>query len=113
MNHSTFVRDLNERQKLWMLDKPIPYEQRIRGESGNILGDDVKIIQGATHYVVSSRCVSMTESIQGCPEVYIFAADSVGNVLDWRELPGSQKGTTDHNLVMSESEFPPKPDWEA
>lgn len=34
-------------------------------------------------------------------ETCIFPSDLDGNILDWGELPGSQKNTTDHDLVLS------------
>lgn len=35
-------------------------------------------------------------------ETYIFPADDQGNVLDWGELEGSQKGTLSHQKVLTD-----------
>lgn len=42
-------------------------------------------------FVMSSRCRDKCAEIQGCFEVYLFAADADGEVTDWCELGGSQK----------------------
>lgn len=99
---STFVRDLNDRQKLWRTSEPFPCE-RTEGESA--FG---KRIPTLADHIVSSVCSPTCTAIQGCPECYLFAADSSGKIIDWCELQGSQKNTTDHLLVMRESEFPPE-----
>lgn len=51
------------------------------------------------HIVVSAGVVG------GEPEVLLFAADGDGNVLDRRELRGSQSGTLDINLVLAQAGY--------
>lgn len=80
------------RQTLWRLNHPIPFETRsFRGPS----------VTGETLYVITSVCLPEMTRIQGCPECYLFAADENGEIVDWAERPGSQKDTTDHDLVLS------------
>ena len=95
--HSTFVRDLNDRQKLWALSEPYTYP-----------GDhNFTTLTNITHVVTSISLPHMRQA-QGCDECYIFAADLGGDVIDWLELPGSQKMTTDHALVLTAMGYPPK-----
>lgn len=53
---------------------------------------------GGYETVVVSALTSAFDT--GQPETYIFGADENGKVLDWGELDGSQRGTTDHALVL-------------
>jgi len=46
------------------------------------------------HVVVSAVVV------WGCPETYIFAADPNGEVTGWGELPGSFRGSLDHETAL-------------
>lgn len=47
-------------------------------------------------YVMSSAI----DALLSGPETYLFPADSDGNVLDWRELPGSFKGGLDCDAAV-------------
>lgn len=38
-------------------------------------------------------------------ETYIFPADEDGEVIDWSELPGSQKGTLDHADALRDAGY--------
>lgn len=102
----TLVRDFDGgRQKLWRLDHPFTCSVLVksgpgafdfkRDENNQLIREDRTV----TH-VLSSRCLLLCTAIQGTPEVYIFPCSESGEVIDWTELPGSQKGTTDHTLVM-------------
>ena len=48
--------------------------------------------------------VSATYAL-GDPETYIFGADANGNILSWRELPGSFKGAIDHNQALAQAGY--------
>jgi len=101
MAHSTFIRDLGERQKLWRLSEPSTYnDYSVRDASDNP-------IKRPFDHVVTSVCAQFMTDLQGCPECYIFPADADGNILNWAELPGSQKQTTSHTLVLTDMGFPP------
>lgn len=97
MPHATFIRDLNDRQKLWALSEPYTYPH----------DHDTISLTNITH-VVTSIALPLVRQIQGCDECYIFASDPEGNVTNWLELPGSQKMTTDHALVLTDMGYPPK-----
>ena len=99
MPYSTFVRDINNRQKLWKTSEPFTCTTR--------QPDGVRK-KLTTSYIVSSVCLPETTAIQGCPECYLFAANEHGEIIDWCEMEGSQKQTTDHYYVMSQSKFPPR-----
>ena len=43
--------------------------------------------------------VSAADTLDG-PETYIFAADALASVIDWRELDGSYKGGLDHAQAL-------------
>lgn len=47
-------------------------------------------------YVVASAVIAPF----GGAETYLFPADKDGNVMDWGEMPGSQKGTLSHEEVF-------------
>lgn len=101
MPHSTFIRDLNERQKLWRLSEPSTYDDySVRDDSNDPL-------KRPFNHVVTSICSPDMIAMQGCPECYIFPADADGKILNWAELPGSQKQTTSHTLVLTDMGFPP------
>ena len=34
-------------------------------------------------------------------ETYVFEADEHGEIINWTELPGSEKGTQDHDAVIA------------
>lgn len=55
-----------------------------------------------TEYVIASTANAPFTGI----ETYIFPADEGGNILDWGELPGSQRGTTSHAEVLSDAGYP-------
>ncbi len=39
------------------------------------------------------------------PEVYLFAADSTGEITEWGELPGSQRRTLDIEGVLRDLDY--------
>ena len=51
--------------------------------------------EGPYAYVVSSAAADFGE-----PETYLFGSDESGAILDWGELPGSMKGTLDHDAPI-------------
>lgn len=94
--YSTFIRDINERQKLWRL-------------SDTLTCHDYKIDKDLPYnHVVTSVALPLVRQSQGRDECYIFPADADGKIL-WVELPGSQKQPTDHVLVITEMGYPPMP----
>lgn len=71
--------------RLYRLDPPLTHNDYFDGE--------------ITHeYVV----VSAANDPYSGPETYIFPADEKGNVTSWGELTGSQRGTLDHEAVLSD-----------
>lgn len=49
-------------------------------------------------YVVLSSVAAAFD--HGNSETFIFPADTKGKVTDWGELPGSQRGTMNHNYIL-------------
>src|SRR5574339_1273772 len=78
---------------LWKVTPPMEYHETELDEYGGY--NDVK---HDVEYVISSGVESTWDN--GLPEVYIFPADEHGEVLSWGELPGSQQGTLDHEVVF-------------
>lgn len=79
---ATFVKDLDNfigTAKLWVLSEPI--------------ADD----EDETEYVATSA----VDALYTGPETYIFPCDEQGNVLSWSELPGSFRGSLDHDQAIS------------
>lgn len=70
---------------LYHLSQPVPY-----GDGEN----------KTEHVIVSSTSVPITG-----PETYIFPASERGEVLDWGELEGSQRGVMDHAAVLKDAGF--------
>ena len=56
-----------------------------------------------TTWVVVSALPSAFDT--GISECYIFAATSQGEVVDWGELDGSERGTTDHQHVLASAGY--------
>jgi len=82
---ATFVRELptsdtGAHQRLYRLSEPL-----------HGYGDDV-----ADEFVVVSAIVAMFSG----PETYIFPGNEAGEVTDWGELPGSFKGSLDHESAL-------------
>lgn len=70
-------------QVLWKLSESVPSEW----------GDGPP-----TEFIVTSAIAAAFD--HGGPECFIFPSDGSGNVTDWGEMPGSQRGTTDHETVI-------------
>jgi hypothetical protein len=77
------IKVLNDRQAVYELSKPL---------NG---WDDVSY----SHIVVSTAIVF------GRIETYIFPSDAEGNILNWLELPGSQKNTDSHAKVLRDAGY--------
>lgn len=73
---------------LYKVSEPVPYGNKVNGS-----------VQRTTDYVV----VSATNVVG--PETYIFPADRMGQVLDWGELPGSQRGTLSHRAALESAGY--------
>lgn len=54
-----------------------------------------------TSYVICSTVNAMFTGI----ETYIFPANKSGEVLNWCELDGSQRGTTSHETVLEDAGY--------
>ena len=52
-------------------------------------------------YVVVSAAIAPFSG----PETYIFGADEEGNVVDWRELPGSYRGGLDIDAALTRAGY--------
>jgi hypothetical protein len=52
-------------------------------------------------YVICSSADAMFTGI----ETFIFPANKEGNVIDWGELDGSQRGTSSHSEVLSDAGY--------
>ena len=52
------------------------------------------------HIIVSAANCMFTG-----PETYIFPADKNGNVIDWGELEGSQRGALDHESILIDAGY--------
>ena len=48
---------------------------------------------------------SATDAQFSGPETYIFGADKTGEVVDWLELPGSFKGSLDHDAAITNAGY--------
>ena len=70
-------------QRLYKVDPPI----KGWGSDGGTLYE----------YVVASAA-----DVFGEPETYLFPADAKGNIVDWCELDGSQKGTLSQSDVIED-----------
>lgn len=55
---------------------------------------------GGHSHVIVSAVVTITG-----PETYIFPATKDGVVADWGELPGSLKGTLEHEAALREAGY--------
>jgi hypothetical protein len=44
--------------------------------------------------------VCSAASVLGTPEVYVFSANESGEIRNWSELDGSQRGTLDHKAPL-------------
>ena len=63
--------------------------------------DDDKTTNKTTSYVICSSVVAMFTGM----ETYIFPANKSGEVLDWGELDGSQRGTSSHEVVLKNAGY--------
>jgi len=81
---ATLIKKLNDTQNLYRLDVPI---EKFKWDV------DEKTV--SYRNVVSSICSDKCAELQGRYEVYLFGANKAGQIVDWVELPGSQKGTRD------------------
>lgn len=90
---ATFVKDVsayfNGTAHLFKVSPAVPYSWN----------HDSKAYDGETEYIVASAVTGWAY------ETYLFPADENGSVIDWGELDGSQKGTTDIQSVMSEAGY--------
>jgi hypothetical protein len=89
---ATFVRTLRGfrgNAELFRLEPPLE-GSRWPGETGT----------GRYAFVVASAA-----RVFGAPETYMFGADEDGRILDWGELPPSQKGTLDIDAVWRDAGY--------
>lgn len=76
--------------RLYHLSEPVGYDFDFETDA----------FRHETEYVVSSAAVTYDG-----PETYLFPADSKGKVLDWGELPGSFRGSLDHEKALDKAGF--------
>ena len=62
----------------------------------------------AHEYVV----VSAADAMFSGPETYIFPANADGEITDWGEMPGSFRGSLDHNQALRNVDYEPKGETE-
>ena len=89
---ATFVKTLDNFQgnaRLYKLSEPLAQDRRWWNESEE---DE----SPSYNYVV----VSAANVPYSGPETYIFGATKDGEVLDWGELPGSFRGSRDHQAAL-------------
>ena len=79
-------------QKLYELDPPL--------EEFSFLSEERE-----SHQYVIVSAANHGEGILRVHETYIFPADKDGEITDWGELPGSIKGTTDHEEALQEAGY--------
>lgn len=86
---ATFVKDLSAdftgRAELFRVDPPM------RGWGSDAL---------TFGYVIASAT-----GVLGKPETYLFGSNVGGDVVDWTELPGSQKGTLSIEEVLADAGY--------
>jgi len=92
---------------IWIMNTAKLLNDKIRNFTGHAalysLTPPLKDFDGKTehkHVVVSS-----TNAMLSGPETYIFPANESGEVSDWGELPGSQKGTLDHEKALRDAGY--------
>jgi hypothetical protein len=94
---ATFIKDTSEsfkgRASLYKFSPPMKYTRY--EEEGEI--------ENETEFVVVSSLERAFDT--GKPETYIFPSDEEGKVLSWGEIGASQRGTTDHELVLNDSGY--------
>lgn len=71
---------------LWSVEPAIRYQD----------WDGTKKKTCETHFVITSAA----DVIYSGPETYIFPANSLGEVTDWGELPGSLRGSLNHETAI-------------
>jgi hypothetical protein len=75
-------REARGDQELWSISPPVKFYHR-----GKVCTAD---------FVVVSAVVTFGSG----PETYIFPSDRNGEVINWGELPGSQRGTMNHEATI-------------
>lgn len=48
---------------------------------------------------------SASNAFGGGPETYLFPSNEAGEIVDWGELPPSQRGTLSHDKVFTEAGY--------
>ncbi len=88
MNTATFIKDIEKwrgHASLYKLDPPM---KDFEGE------------KAYEHVIVSAVVAPMSG-----PETYIFPAKPNGEVIDFGELPGSQRDTMSHDCVLQDAGY--------
>jgi len=89
---ATFIKDTDEGQKLWKVSPPAKYGYDYEtGEYG----------RGQSDYVVTSK----QNVIYSGWETYIFPANSAGQIINFIELEGSQKGYVSHETALKDAGY--------
>jgi hypothetical protein len=91
-----FIKQLEGYQgnaALYELSEPVSYPRWVNHDEE----------QQKTKWVVVSALDSAFDT--GISECYIFAAADNGEVVDWGELDGSERGTTNHQYVLASAGY--------
>lgn len=81
------------------LDEPIKYGWRYNSET------EEEEAEGQTHYLVASAVYDTFYAFCLLYETYLFPANEAFDIIDWDELYGSQKDTTDILQVLTEAGY--------
>lgn len=95
MKTATFVRDVSDNfngtAHLFKVNPPIAFSDSWDEETLT------------TEYIVASSLTAAFDT--GRPETFLFPTNEEGVILDWGELPGSQRGTTNIDAVLTEAGY--------
>jgi len=93
--------------------KPVVKKKPLKTPEALLLKSNLKTFSGAANLYRLSRplkdydgkghrfvIVSAKDVMFSGPETYIFPATEDGEIVDWMEMPGSFRGSLDHNQAL-------------
>lgn len=83
-------------QHLYQVDPPMRLDRSWMFEDGE---EDTE--STTYNYVVASAAIVPFSG----PETYLFGATPEGDIVNWSELSGSQRGTLDHEQVIRDAGY--------
>lgn len=89
MKTAKLIKQLNDSQSLYECNPPLGWSDSDK----------------SYEFVVASINLESSQKILGYAEVYLFGADKSGNIVDWVELPGSMKHTSEHNRAFENAGY--------